>query len=118
MNKLERCGLEILEKMEFECFGDLGQVRIAEAFPQAAVSPDDHFEFDYFILCGNKCLIGEMSGIGNEDKIKRRFRKFAHHFQFLHTANDTSFFKCFNISRQQLHKFDEVASFQAFFYSS
>lgn len=115
MNDLEKSGLDTLEKMELKCFGDLGHLRIADVFPDAFVSDEEHIEFDYFILHGNTCLVGEMSGISDKSDIKKRYRTFQRNFSLLASAKDTKFFDWFNIPSHDRHLFDQIKSYQAFF---
>lgn len=115
MNELERNGLETLQKMDFKCFGDLGHIQVKSVFPDATISHGEHFEFDYFALVGNKCLVGEMSGLGNERDIERKYKRFCHNFEFLRGARDANFFGHFNIPSGDRHLFDEVRSIQGFF---
>lgn len=115
MNDLEKSGLDTLEKMGLKCFGDLGHLRIADVFPYAAVPQGEHFEFDYFVLCGDKCLVGEMSGLSDAKDIHKKYKNFQRNFGFLLAARDTSFFDHFNIPSKDKHLFRQVKSLQAFF---
>ena len=54
MNDLESSGLETLKKMKLKSFGNLGHRQISTVLPEVAVSVGEHFEFDYFVLYGDK----------------------------------------------------------------
>lgn len=115
MNELERSGLETLQKMGFKCFGDLGHVQIMSVFSEAAVSSDENFEFDYFVLFEEICLVGEMSGISGENNVRKKYDRFLRNFEFLRSAPDFNFFEHFNIPSQCRHLFRQVKNVQAFF---
>lgn len=115
MNELEQRGLDTLKKMNLKCFGDLGHHQILKVFPDASVSPDEHFEFDYFVLYGTICLVGEMSGISDRSEIKKKYKAFQRNFSFLTSAKDNNFFDHFDIPPQDRYLFNQVRSLRAFF---
>lgn len=45
MNEREVERLNILQSMGLRVYGDLGNVRLVDAFPSGSASPNEHFEF-------------------------------------------------------------------------
>lgn len=115
MNDLERSGLDTLRAMGFKCFGDLGDVQICKVFPDASFSSNEHFEFDYFVLYKDKCIVGEMSGLSDVSQIKRKYKTFRSNINLLRSNKDNKIFRNFNIPSSEMYLFDEVRSIQGFF---
>ena len=115
MNELEKSGLDILKRIGVRCFGDLGNVQIAEAVPGSSASPGESFEFDYFVLYEDKCLVGEMSGYVETSDLRKKYKRFRNHFDLLQLAATPSVFDHFSISPEDRHLFNEVRDFRAFF---
>ena len=116
MNALENRVLETIRQMNLMCFGDLGHVRIRDVFPsQRTVATGDQFEFDHFVVYGNKCLVGEISGISDSRGLEKKYSRFKRNFDILSSSADSDTFDHFNIPTEYRHLFNEVTDFQAFF---
>ena len=71
MNESEKEGLELFQKLDLKAYGDLGHIPLSQLFPEQSFPSNLHCEFDYFILFGSTCLVGEISGMGNKQDIKK-----------------------------------------------
>lgn len=115
MNTLERSGLETIQKIGLTAFGELGHVQVLKVRPNAAVDVGQNFEFDYFVLYGTMCLVGEMSGTGGEQHIKEKYKRFRNNYMMLTAGFDVSVFDHFNIPDDERYLFEQVIEFRAFF---
>ena len=116
MNENERKALDIFLAMDLKAYGDLGDIQLATVFPDLSFSSSKHFEFDFFILFDDTCLVGELSGLGGKRNIKRKYSTFCDHFSLLKsTDNASDVFTHFNIPKKDRYIFAEVQNFKAFF---
>ena len=116
MYENERKALDIFLSMDLKAYGDLGHIQLATVFPDLSFSSSKHFEFDFFILFGDTCLVGELSGLGGKRNIERKYSTFRDNFSLLKsTDNASDVFTHFNIPKKDRYLFAEVQNFKAFF---
>ena len=115
MNESEKKGLELFQKLDLKAYGDLGHIPLSDIFPEQSFSSD--CEFDYFILFGSTCLIGEISGLSNRQSMQKKYKRFRNNFSLLqqNKYKNSDIFSHFNILTEDLYLFDEVKDFRAFF---
>ena len=102
--------------MGLNAYGDLGHRQISKVFPNLSYPPNLNFEFDFFILFGETCLVGELSGLSGKQDLEDKYQKFCKNFSILKNAENTSdVFKHFSIPEQDRYLFAEVQNFKAFF---
>ena len=119
MNESEKEGLELFQKLNLKAYSDLGHIPLSQLFPEQSFPSNLHCEFDYFILFGSTCLVGEISGMGNKQDIKKKYNRFRNNFSLLQKNEyiNSDIFSRFNIPTEDLYLFDEVTDFRAFFIS-
>ncbi len=104
-----------IEALGLTCFGKLGHKRVKALFPTKAVSPDKHFEFDYFILYRDCCIIGELSGKGTEKGFKDKYVTFCEHVDLIKTSDDyPQLLSNFDIAPESKHLLKKVERIHAF----
>ena len=116
MNEKEIKALDMFLDMDLKAYGNLGHIQILKVFPNLSYPPGLHFEFDFFILFGETCFVGELSGLSGKRDIERRYQTFCKNFSILKSTDNTSnIFKHFNIPEEDRYLFAEVQNFKAFF---
>lgn len=115
MNAIEAQGLQVMRNMGLVCFGDLGHIPLLQAFPDGSYSKDEHFEFDYFVVVGEVCFIGEITARSSEKDLRVKYKTFRRNVDLMRTANSyTQAFGPFNIPDDQRYIFNNIRSIQGF----
>jgi len=106
----------VYERMQFVCFGHLGHKQITYLFPDRAATPDEHLEFDHFLLYSDVCIIAEISGLSDKRAVKEKYERFCDSINLVRgSSNPAGVLRKFDIPQESLHLLDPIRRVSAFF---
>lgn len=112
--ELEQIGEELFKRIGLNCICGLGQIKlndITSGYPDG-----EHIEFDYIIPENQLCLIGEITGRGNNRHIKDKYSKFIKQTHIIKSLiDDSEIWSKLGIQIPNRRLFREVTSIKGFF---
>jgi DGQHR domain-containing protein len=114
----EQSGIELFKRLGFQCFGNTGQIKKRDLFPNTdTLGSGEHLEFDYLLPYNELCIVGEITGRINKQDVKNKYEKFRNHVNLFSSSHLKlkEAVELFDIPDESRRLFDSVKSIKPFF---